>query len=146
MLEYINNTKSLLGTYPFNSPSFVLSWISIICVSVCQMENRIIQKMWIEAEWELINRKAWRGTWKCVGFALHSLTINVSSTAYYLYVKLWIGLLNFCDPQFIHLQNVVKQFTHHKSVVPMNIYTNIRNNFKSKYMCVMVPILHLILE
>lgn len=66
-----------------------------------------------------------------MGFALHSLTINVSSAAYYLYVKLWIGLLNFCDPQFIHLQNVVKQFTHHKSVVPVNIYTNIRNNFKN---------------
>lgn len=30
-----------------------------------------------------------------VGFALHSLTINVSSATYYLYVKLWIGLLNF---------------------------------------------------
>ena len=146
MLEYINNTKLLLGTCPLNSPSLVLSLISIICVRVFQMKNRITQKMWIGAEWELINWKAWRGTWKCVGFALRSLTINVSSATYYLYVKLWIGLLNLCDPQFIHLQNVVKQFTHHKSVVPMNIYTNIRNNFKIKYICVMVPVFHLILE
>lgn len=98
------------------------------------MENRIIQKMCIRGKVGIDKLNSMERYLKDCGFWFTQSDFKCELSHLLFICEAVDRLLNFCDPQFIHLQNVDKPFTHHEFVVTIFILI-IRINFRNKYMC-----------